>query len=84
MGVMTTSRNGKQEGLGTFAMSRNRKQEGLGTWNLSNDMAASILYRVEIASPRKLLVCTVCIEGSHKNRPEKFPWQCLPRFMLAL
>ena len=34
-------------------------------------MAASILYRSETSSPRKLFVCTICIEGSSKNRPEK-------------
>ena len=34
-------------------------------------MAASILYRFQKRSPRKLLVLTIYKEGSHENRPEK-------------
>ena len=34
-------------------------------------VAASILYRSEKRSPRKLLVLTIYKEGSHENRPEK-------------
>ena len=34
-------------------------------------MAASILYRSENGSPRKLFVFTIYIEGSYKNRLKK-------------
>ena len=34
-------------------------------------MAASILYRFETSLPLKLFVFSICIEGSHKNRPGK-------------
>ena len=35
------------------------------------DVVASILYRFETSWPLKLFVYTICIEGSHKNRPGK-------------
>ena len=34
-------------------------------------MAASILFRFEKRSPRKLLVFVICIEGSHDFRLER-------------
>ena len=37
----------------------------------AKDMAASILFRFEKRSPRKLLVLAIYKEGSHENRLEK-------------